>query len=234
MPKSLCDTSTDLRGALVPCATRQFTYHAVMYSLRAGRHSGARKTLVFAIIIGVMLIALVGPAATASNWQGATNKTGCNLNMTENSQVAIYGFGLSSGTANAVSWARINVLDPTALATSTPASAGTADVVVYDAYYTEICGQKMYSAGGDYVGFANCTTKHTVGQYAGRCDVHEVFIDQGYIDAASISAERRILCHELSHTLSLSHRDASDSCIRTPPLVAVLADHEKAHINSHY
>jgi hypothetical protein len=202
--------------------------------IRAGRHSGTRSTIVLAVISGVALLVLIGPAAVASNWQGATSKTGCNLNMTENSQVAIYGFGLSSATANAVSWVRTNVLDPTALTTSTPSSAGTADVVVYDAYYVEICGEKMYSAGGDYVGFANCTKKHTVGQYAGRCDVHEVFIDQAYVDAVATSAERRILCHELSHTLSLSHRDVSDSCIRTPPLVAVLADHDKAHINSHY
>lgn len=185
-------------------------------------------TLVFAVV------PLPGPA-NASNWAGATNLTGCNLNMTENSGVAIYGFSLSTPTANAVAWVRSNRLDPTDLTTSTPSSASNADIIVYDGYYTEICGETMYSAGGDYVGFANCTTKHTAGQYQGRCNVHEVFIDQKFVDDRGTTTERVLLCHELGHTLSLKHTSSTTSCMASLiGSVTSYSTHDIAHINSAY
>lgn len=194
-------------------------------------HVAAVAGLAIAVVMGLFGVS----AASASNWAGETNLTGCNLNMTENSAVAILGFGLSSATANAVSWVRTNDLDPTDLTTSTPSSASYADVVVYDSAYDELCGLEMYSAGGGYVAVTMCTTKHTVGPYAGRCNVHEVLVDQGYIDDAGTSSERKLLCHELGHTLSLEHTEATGTCMKTGNTgITMYNSHDVAHINANY
>ncbi len=114
------------------------------------------------------------------------------------------------------------------------ASGEEVDVVVHQDHYVN--GDCGYRWDPDPEGLNGLTTCRSI-TADGACRRHDVWYDSSYTSSVSEGAQRVLACHELGHTVSLTHYyadcmdgTANPSGIQWP----CYSTHSKSEINSHY
>ncbi len=139
---------------------------------------------------------------------------------------------LNSAVQSAVAWTRTYNYDPTDVNTGYDSTLDSAtDVIVRNQDYTTYCGFTWHTpTSPGTIGLATCDSLSGL-----KCEQHTVRFDISYFNAANQSNERGLACHEIGHTLGLTHRDADNGCMKTnAPQNTYLTDHDKAHLNTYY
>ncbi len=174
-----------------------------------------------AFIIAMSAILLGASRADAPSWRTGSASLGCNgvVNSADSISHGVWHSStLSSAMASATSWARTNVIDPTDINTFTVTSVAVdTDGTVYDQDDTTFCGYSWHGSGGLVVlGRAMCVSLAT--NPANACEKHEVRFDESYTGPATTTQRRHIACHEMGHTLGLTHPPQnSGSCMYADP-----------------
>lgn len=128
---------------------------------------------------------------------------------------------LTAGNADASTWVRSNVMNPTDLQAYLNAP-GMVDVDVYDGYYGDT----------GWVGVTqpkNCTWSGS--RWKCNSNVKFNLSYPSYYDTAS--ERRHIACHEFGHTVGLNHTTNQTSCMG-PPGTLYWSSHDVEHINAYY
>lgn len=190
-----------------------------------------------AVLMAIAVCAWLSFASpvSATNWSGATGDTGCNEPNKADS--AAHGFAyvsMSPRNAGAMDWARANVLDPTHINTYSDSHTGTTDVVVYDGYYSTLCGLQWYAGPGTQgvVGLADCQSLSGT-----ACESFDVFMNQYFTDVSALDYVQALAAHEAGHTLGLLHRTSGNTVMQQgyPKPSRFFDDHDRdLHLNVHY
>lgn len=119
---------------------------------------------------------------------------------------------IRSQVSSAVNYSRAYNLDPTDLVTGYDSSLDSAtDVIVRDQDYVDYCGITWHSpTSGGTIGLATCDSRTGL-----KCEQHTVRFDLSYIANATTSEERGLACHELGHSVGLTHRDSECGCMKS-------------------
>lgn len=198
------------------------------------------------ILVALVLAAnAVSTADTSSagNFSGASGRTSnClvndpgGVNMQDPNPHTFFYSALTPSVASHVDWARGTLFDPTSVDTTRLGSVGTlTDVVVYDEDYTVFCGRPWHprpDVQRPTVGLAVCVSLAS----GNKCEKHEVRYDLSYwnvINNDGNARRRNLACHEIGHTVGLTHNGADGGgCMpEVNTTVDRLAEHDVAHIN---
>ena len=199
-------------------------------------HLSARGFRFLAALFVAAALVMTNAVAAQANWSGATGLTGCGsgspVNMADGGTHYFNYVSLNSAVQSAVAWSRTYNYDPTDVNTGYDSTIdSTTDVIVRNQDYTTYCGFDWHSpTSGGTIGLATCDSLSGL-----RCEQHTVRFDLSYFNAASQPNERGVACHEIGHTLGLTHRDADNGCMKTSaPQNTYLTDHDEAHLNANY
>ncbi|KRE60147.1 matrixin family metalloprotease [Nostocoides sp. Soil756] len=197
-------------------------------------HSLARGfRFVAALLVAVGLV-MTNAVAAHANFSGANGKTGCSggspVNMADGGTHNFNYVSLNSAVQSAVAWSRTYNYDSTDVNTGYDSTLDpTTDVIVRNQDYTTYCGFSWHP--GSTVGLTTCDSLS--GGF--KCESHTVRFDISYFNAANQSQERGLACHEIGHSLGLTHRDAETGCMETYlTYPTYLTDHDEAHLNANY
>lgn len=169
----------------------------------------AMKLMLAATLALIGVFALSGPAS--AGFSGANGTANCSdLNMADNADHSYFYRDLRSDTVAAMTWTRLNNMDPTDINTTLMSSENSqTDVIVVDNYMTTECGKAWFSQGGGVLASTSCHS--IVSTWA--CDQHFVRVDLGAMDSITINGQRQLACHENGHTVGLTHSDATATCM---------------------
>lgn len=191
-----------------------------------------RKKWRIVILVGASAGAVSAPiqGAGASNWAGASGQTGCtSLNSADNKTHTIYYSSLDSSQATEVDDFRNYLRNNTAVTDQTVSVPdSTTDAVLYDEDYTTYCG---YGWDGTFgiLGLTTCVSINT----AYECEKHEVRFDTSDYSALGSTGREHNACHELGHSLGLTHSGESSSCMMPGQYsVTTYTNHDKAHLSN--
>jgi matrixin len=186
-----------------------------------------RAILIVATSLAVVALAI---PAWATNFTGGNGQTGCSngspVNAADGNPHAFYYLDVTSNVRSAVEWVRVNAVEPTDVNTVVETSVNyRTDNVIYDAYYSTFCGFDWTQV----IGLTTCVSLAS----NNRCEKHEVRFDLNDMDGFTAFQRQTIACHEIGHTLGLTHRTETDGCMTNPANFAsrVYSSHDKAHIN---
>ncbi len=174
--------------------------------------------------------------AHADNYSGATGSTGCDggLNEADNATHTFHYVDLAEHNENATTWARANILNPTAVNTVYDSTLDDlTDVVVRDQRYDDYCGHDWMTPGNSgVVGLASCDDDNS----ANECERHTVRYNINFTAGTTTANRRGLACHELGHTLGLAHRTSSTSCMQQgyPKPALAYSTHDRDHLNDNY
>ncbi len=130
-------------------------------------------------------------------------------------------------------WARTNVLDPTHINTYSDAHTSTTDVVLYDGYYSALCGFTWFSpTSGGTVGLAACQSL----SWGDTCEQFNVYMNKYFTDISPLDSVQALAAHEAGHTLGLMHRSGNTVMQQGYPKPSrFFDDHDRnEHLNVHY
>lgn len=185
---------------------------------KGDRQEGSMRPNIRARLAGLitflLALALVGVSPANANYiVGATGTTACDrLNMHDayDYRLQYRRAGVSSALSSAVYWVMVNRINPTDL-TSVSTSSSSADISIHDGNYTSWCGYNWWTTNSSgTVGAAKCSA--LIRQ---ECDRHTVAIHQGYIANRSTTIHKRLVCHEIGHTLGITHNHHTSSGLRS-------------------
>lgn len=168
------------------------------------------------LLAGAVLLGLGSlPTASADHYSGGTGQEGCGvLNAPQANQDQNYYYDdLQAESSAAVTWNRVNNINPTQMNTALSSTYTSAtDVWVGDRYYDDYCGVDWYRGpsdpdGNGAVGMGNCFRE--VAGSGKRCDQHDLRLNNWFTDNTTTSNIRGLACHEGGHTLGLGHRPAT-------------------------
>lgn len=190
----------------------------------------------FAVAAVTVALVAVVPPASANDIVGETGDTGCGaLNMHDGTDgVLSYRYvNLTSGVSAALNYSWTYNINPTDLGSFSTTSS-SADVTAYDGEYTNVCGYSWWnsSTGTGVAGVAVCDVL-----VRSACDRHSVYFHAGYVSSATTSDDRKLACHELGHTLGITHNihdSYLNSCMRSKTWTGTTgySTHEINMINS--
>ena len=188
------------------------------------------------ILVAAILLMLLGIPPASANWSGTTGLTGCGwgspVNTADGGTHWFHYIDLRSQVSSAVNYSRAYNLDPTDLVTGYDSSLDSAtDVIVRDQDYVDYCGITWHSpTSGGTIGLATCDSRTGL-----KCEQHTVRFDLSYIANATTSEERGLACHELGHSVGLTHRDSECGCMKSSaPMPAYYTDHDNSHLKGAY
>lgn len=201
---------------------------------RGGAHRSAGALALLMLLSLPGALALLASPAQADNWSGATGVNGCAFNMADNRDHFFYYRNILADTQTAVSWSRKNNLDPTVVNTYNESNGlnNSTDVVVHDEDYEgTICGTTWQSDPNTIQGTRGAARCWYLTS-AGKCDQYYVEFDLDYMGPRSAEAEAKLACHELGHTLGLTHRTMDTSCMQSGATTANrwFDDHDRGHL----
>lgn len=198
------------------------------------------------ILVAVAGLTFPAPAARAGNFSGATGSSACQniVNMSDGSYWTIYYSNVTFETYSFTDWAVQNVYKPIGDVPPLGHSSyqSHTDAVIWDDFYTTKqgtaatghCGRdwRPKSDGSVLMGFVECRYSHD----SGRCDQHYLHYNQDYTPYLSTTDQRGLACHELSHTLGVTHRsDTYNVCEKTTgPYPPWLGDHTELELKKYY
>lgn len=176
---------------------------------REGR--SGRRLPRFVIVAVLLTAALLWPADVAGSstfwWRTYSAGECAGGNSADSSyHTFYYNSGLSSVMRSATDYARAYAIDPMDLNTAMVALAVDTDVVVYDQDYDRRCLLAWHPTPMGVTGLAECRT--LTPNPAGACEKAEVRYDESYTSIATTTERRWIACHELGHTLGLTHNES--------------------------
>jgi hypothetical protein len=158
------------------------------------------------IVCVVVLAATLfsAPSAAATNWYGKSNRTGCTQgNQADNRAHGIYPYALTSAVNAALNWQVTNVLAPTVVDPVIVSSSNQyTDVIVQDSTFATFCGYTWWPTGST-IGLAVCDTLY---EPEGDCEQHHLYILTTWVETQGTTQIRRLVSHEMGHTLGLIHR----------------------------
>jgi hypothetical protein len=193
----------------------------------------------------VLLIATLAArtgSAEAHNYSGATGSTAnCaaglpgGVNMQDPNPHTFYYSALTPSVQAHMDWARGNILDPTTINTTYPGTVSSlTDVVVYDEDYATYCNITWHPQPAgikQYVGYVFCISLAS----GNTCEKHEVRYDLSWWPNVGDDKHRSAACHELGHTVGLTHpsNEDGDSCMvdSVTPGLEQWTEHDIAHVN---
>lgn len=184
--------------------------------------SRARPILLLLVIVLLVVPGTATPAQ-ASNWAGATGRTGCDdLNKADNREQTYYESSLSA-TFDGPATNALDYVDSVAYVSTTPVSSptSTTDQVIYDNAYTSYCNFPWWRPGsGGAVGQARCVSVNS----GNECEKHEVRLSTtwGNSSYATLNKRRSVVIHETGHALGLSHRPLRGEVMQ-PAVTPILA-----------
>lgn len=188
-------------------------------------------TGLIASIVVAMLLAGVSALTTASatNYVLGNGNTGCNaLNAADNRDHTFSYEALRSDVQAAVTWARVNVIDPTVINTSLVSQTSATDAIIRNADYTDYCGFDWHPPLSGVWGLTTCNSTNSQSE----CESHSIRFDLSYFDFASQTNERGLAVHEIGHSLLLKHRDTEGSAMKTTgPYPTFLSSHDISHLS---
>lgn len=173
-----------------------------------------RRTSFTAFVIAccsALLTTVPASPVHAVNWAGKSNATGCeDLNQADNRQHTIRRYNLTTEYSNAVAWQVANVLEPTIVDPSLVSSSDDkTDVIIYDGAYKTYCGYSWWQSASDggVIGLVICDSLASQGD----CEQHMMFLSTTWAtsDEGTTNQVRRLVSHEMGHTLGLAHRSST-------------------------
>lgn len=200
------------------------------------------KWLAALIVIGCCSVAAVTSAspARAVNWAGKSKGTGCNaLNQADNRAHSVYRYDLGAEYSDAVAWQVATILEPTVVDPSLVSSFDDlTDVIVHDFAYETYCGFTWFpnDGGAGVIGLVTCPSVYTP---QGDCEQHKMYLSTTWASSSSgtTTQVRRLVSHEMGHTLGLAHRSSTTTAGVMEPSAPwetanYTANHDLAHLDS--
>ena len=189
---------------------------------------GKRSKLAGISVLAIVWIPFTAPVATAHWISGATGTTDCNrLNIhdTQDSLIHYREAGISTALSDAVDWVVRNDINTTDLSSSLTTSATYQDISIHDGDYVSWCDYEWWGAGGTTIGASKCSEL-----VRSECKWHTVAIQQGWIASTTAVKRKRLVCHEIGHSIGILHQThgITHSCMWENPgdSIAFFSDHE--------
>jgi hypothetical protein len=191
------------------------------------------------VAITAALVVCGAPSpAFATNFTGASGGTGCLGNMADNKDHYVWNQSLTQATLDAANYVRVYTYNPTAIDTYTEdILTSQTDAVLNDADYEgSWCGGTWRSSSTQSTGLVGYTRCMSLS--GSKCQQFEVRFDNDYMGPRSTAEERWLACHELGHTVGLTHTSqALPACMSPNPNLAnpsVLTEHDTSHLLTAY
>ncbi|GAA2390079.1 matrixin family metalloprotease [Nonomuraea africana] len=193
------------------------------------------RKLLPAIILAATVVTTASPAGA----NGFGSADGC-CPFADNAKHWYNYASLETRTRTAVKAALLNLdaqTDMTVAPDTTPDPS--TDVESYDRYYVDHWDLDWdgSSTGYNLYAYAKCVKNIAPADSTQpwRCDQYEVRYDLADIDWMTTTKRQALACHEVGHTVGLSHSSESSSCLRTGAHTTIkYSSHDVAHINGRY
>lgn len=195
-----------------------------------------RTSSISILMLAILATTLTVTPTSASNFSGATGKTGCsNLNMADSNPLTYINVEISTKTATALSYTYRQLKNDTDVTTlKVDGATSETDQINRDQYYTTYCDFEWLRDGvkQGVVGHVKCNSVNS----AKKCKSHTARFNKHFTDGASTSKMRNLTTHETGHVLGLAHRETSTSLVMYPQVntTTVYSAHDIAHLNSNY
>jgi hypothetical protein len=203
------------------------------------------KRLLVLVMVLLALAAQTFVQPAAANWGSASGDwwaDGCapDVNMTDNKDVYFYYDDITTDLRDAITWVRLNLLNPSDLQSYYALDGLTehTDVIMRDAAYTTVCeeflpGPWTTSGIDNVMGTTGCRALVSGSQ---RCDQHIVRISTLTLDNpyfTTVAFDRNITCHEVGHAIGLGHRP-EDACMGARSAFTSYSGHDLNHFSSNW
>jgi len=186
-------------------------------------------------LAGLLMVASVAALAlpAGANWTGTTYDYGTcsSMNRGDSSPHSFYYSKLSSPVKNAADATRQR-LSYTDLATKSHSTQyATTDVVIIDKYYVSYCDVDWFDGVSGATGHERCNALTSTG----KCETADVRISMYFVDLLPTSYEHSLLCHEIGHSIGLTHTSDTTSCLKPSTYSSVTySTHDIGHINANF
>lgn len=198
-----------------------------------------RTRMVGAAALALLLLGVMsGPAnAAAGHLVGRNGQTGCNVNATDNEgQNYFHGHNSDPDMVWALNWNRGFNVNPTRMDTWVTTNwSTTTDVGSWVGDWTGMsgCGFNWTDDGvSGLIGVAWTQSTNSNGE----AEQHRLYFDNDYVAGKTGEQLRHIACHEVGHTLGLTHTDAgTGGCMVNNPArtdLFGLGAHYVDHVNA--
>lgn len=193
---------------------RQLSAHQPAVSARRNGRRIVAWSATLILVVGTLLAFSPVVSSADALIAGENGGTGCTtVNRGAHRNVSFYYYDtLSSYVPALQNWSRTNNFGPTILSTTTDAKLDTqTDIIVRDGPYVGYCGFDWYNElDGGVLGLTQCDTVYS----SGACRQHTVRYSSIYMDGATTSQRRGLVCHESGHAIGLLHSSNSNSCMK--------------------
>ncbi|WP_147425374.1 hypothetical protein [Bailinhaonella thermotolerans] len=192
-----------------------------------------------AVLGAVLALGAVGGLAPGAQANDFGYPSGC-CSFADNGQHWYNDDSLESRTKSAFRYAMGNLDAQSVMSDAYDASPNAStDVEAYDAYYVDTWDLDWdgSTTGYNLYGYAKCVKAiaPTPSEDDWRCDQYEVRFDLRDVDGFSTDQRRALACHEVGHTVGLSHSTESSSCLRTGAHTTVkYSAHDVSHLYTRY
>jgi hypothetical protein len=186
----------------------------------------------------LLVLAPEPPSASALNFTGPSGGTGCLGNMADNRDHYVWNDSLSAATLDAANYVRVYTYNPTAINTFTEdVFTSQTDVLLrdydYEGPWCNLVWRSSSTAVTGIVGYTKCLALS-----GSACQQFEVRFDNDWMGPKTTAQERWLACHELGHTVGLTHTSqAVPACMSPNDQLAnpsTLTSHDSAHLTGYY